>query len=41
MAAGLPVIASSVGGVVEQVLNGETRFLVPATAPAEFAVRIH
>jgi glycosyltransferase involved in cell wall biosynthesis len=40
MAAGLPVVASAVGGLVELVQNGETGWLVPAAAPAELAMRL-
>lgn len=35
MAAGLPVIASAVGGLLEMVQDGETGCLIPAAAPAE------
>jgi glycosyltransferase involved in cell wall biosynthesis len=37
MAAGLPVVASAVGGVPEAVVDGETGFLVPAGDVAAFA----
>ena len=40
MAAGLPVIASAVGGLLELVKDGETGGLVPAAAPAELATRL-
>jgi glycosyltransferase involved in cell wall biosynthesis len=40
MAAGLPVIASAVGGLLELVQDGETGWLVPAAAPAELATRL-
>jgi glycosyltransferase involved in cell wall biosynthesis len=35
MAAGLPVIATAVGGVPEMVIDGETGVLVPAENPSE------
>jgi glycosyltransferase involved in cell wall biosynthesis len=35
MAAGLPVVASAVGGVAELVVDGETGLLVPAGDPTE------
>jgi glycosyltransferase involved in cell wall biosynthesis len=37
MAAGLPVVATGVGGTLEVVVQGETGFLVPASDPAAFA----
>lgn len=37
MAAGLPVVATAVGGTPEVVLHGETGLLVPANDPAAFA----
>jgi len=37
MAAGLPVVASDVGGVSEAVVHGETGLLVPANDPAGLA----
>ena len=40
MASGLPVVASDVGGLRELMQDGETGFLVPPEAPAEFAKKI-
>jgi glycosyltransferase involved in cell wall biosynthesis len=37
MAAGLPVVATDVGGVAEAVEDGETGFLVPTADPEAFA----
>jgi glycosyltransferase involved in cell wall biosynthesis len=37
MAAGLPVVASDVGGVAEQVIDAETGFVVPARDPEALA----
>ena len=37
MAAGLPVVATAVGGLPECVTHGETGFLVPARAPTALA----
>ncbi len=37
MAAGIPVVATAVGGTPEVVLHGETGLLVPANNPAAFA----
>jgi glycosyltransferase involved in cell wall biosynthesis len=37
MAAGLPVVATDVGGVAEAVVDGETGILVPAANPQAFA----
>jgi glycosyltransferase involved in cell wall biosynthesis len=40
MAAGLPVIASAVGGLLELVQDDETGWLVPAAEPAELTTRL-
>jgi glycosyltransferase involved in cell wall biosynthesis len=40
MAAGLPVVATSVGGIAEVVVHGETGLLVPPRAPQELATAI-
>ena len=40
MAAGLPVVASAVGGLCELVKDGETGWLVPPAAPAELVRRL-
>lgn len=40
MRAGLPVVASDVGGVGEAVVNGDTGFLVPAGATEQFGARL-
>jgi glycosyltransferase involved in cell wall biosynthesis len=37
---GLPVIATNIGGSVDQVAEGETGFLVPPADPAALADRI-
>jgi len=41
MAAGLPVIATAVGGSVEVVQEGVTGYLVPAKDPAKMAEALH
>lgn len=40
MAAGLPVVASDVGGNAESVADGETGFIVPPRSPARMADRL-
>ncbi|OYW00006.1 MAG: hypothetical protein B7X11_04865, partial [Acidobacteria bacterium 37-65-4] len=40
MRAGLPVVASGVGGVSEAVVDGETVFLVPSGDAEQFGRRI-
>jgi glycosyltransferase involved in cell wall biosynthesis len=40
MAAGLPVVATSVGGNPEAIVNGETGWLVPPKNPDELALKI-
>jgi L-malate glycosyltransferase len=40
MAASLPVVATSVGGAAEAILDGQTGFLVPASDPAAMAHRL-
>jgi glycosyltransferase involved in cell wall biosynthesis len=40
MAAGLPVVASNVGGLPELVVHGQTGWLVPPAAPVDLASRI-
>jgi glycosyltransferase involved in cell wall biosynthesis len=40
MAAGLPVVASEVGGLCELIKNGETGWLVPPAVPTELARRL-
>jgi glycosyltransferase involved in cell wall biosynthesis len=40
MAAGLPVVATDVGGVAEAVVDGETGILVPAEDPQAFAAAL-
>ena len=40
MGCGVPVVATNVGGIPEQVVHGETGFLVPPATPAELAASI-
>jgi glycosyltransferase involved in cell wall biosynthesis len=40
MSAGLPIVATAVGGVPEQILDGETGLLVPARDPPRLAAAI-
>jgi glycosyltransferase involved in cell wall biosynthesis len=40
MAAGLPVVATNVGGNPEAIVNGETGWLVPPKNPEELALKI-
>ena len=40
MAAGLPVVASAVGGVPEEVLDGLTGLVVPPRDPSAFAAAL-
>lgn len=40
MAAGLPVVATNVGGVKEVVVEGQTGFIVPSQDPTSLALRI-
>jgi glycosyltransferase involved in cell wall biosynthesis len=40
MAAGLPVVATRVGGVPELVVDGETGFLVPPADPPALAAAL-
>jgi glycosyltransferase involved in cell wall biosynthesis len=40
MGMGLPVIATNIGGSVEQVADGETGYLVPPGAPMELAEKL-
>jgi len=40
MAAGIPVIASDVGGTHEAIVDGKTGFLIPPRNPAALAEKI-
>jgi len=40
LACGTPVVATAVGGIVEQLVDGKNGFVVPAGEPARFARRI-
>src|ERR1700752_3507412 len=41
MCAGLPIVATAVGGVPEQVADGVTGLLVPPRSPAALAAALH